>query len=205
MDRVDELVTERIFYSVSDRVIIQWSPSSLISQLKQDSDIPIDQNSKLNLNVYQITYDGSTLNLNSINAYPNQHQILIANGNANILLDKRYISKDIVFPAVIRASMTIEGTKSSAAKDIGQWTRPFWVTQQIMNVDDLLWENCQNWYSAEPPSVYNNLLQTVFDVPCPPTIGQARTDNSGLIQDNTDIDFFHTQATNCFKQRIVAR
>ena len=210
MDVADKIhiVANKLLYkasndvSASDEVSIEWSPSSFIS--KEDTNIDLT-NLRLYINLYQIMYNNNIISLNPIDILKNQD--LIEDGKTKMTLYSA-MPKDLIFPAIIFANIHVINEDTGlpvVVKDIGQWTRPFWIIWQNSNVNNLLWEECQNWNLAEPPSVYNNLLQTVYDVPCPPTIGQARIDNSGLIQDNTDIDFFHTQATNCFKQRIVTR
>ena len=209
MDVADKIhiVANKLLYKALDIISIEWSSSSFIS--KEDTNIDlINLELQLYINLYQIMYNNNTLSLNPIMIYANQD--LVKLGSTSMLLDTYHMSKDLIFPAIIFANIHLINDDTglpAVVKDIGQWTRPFWITRHVQNsnVNNLLWEECQSWNSTEPPSVYNDLLETVFDVPCPPTIGQARIDNSGLIQDNTDIDFFHTQAANCFKQRIVAR
>lgn len=88
-----------------------------------------------------------------------------------------------------------------------QWTDVFWISTSTSKSNNF-WPDCKLWFMGESILIGNQLLTRVLsDFPCPPTIAQARTVNSGLIEDaNTKwITFFHPLADKCFHQRTITR
>ena len=96
----------------------------------------------------------------------------------------------------------VEGT-------VTQWTDIIWiVSTNKQSSGTKLWSACKAWSTSEPSSIGQQLLDKVHSVfPCPPTIAQARTVNSGLIEnkDTELIAFFHPKATKCFHQRTITK
>ena len=92
---------------------------------------------------------------------------------------------------------------------VTQWTDIIWiVSTNKQSSGTKLWSACKAWSTSEPSSIGQQLLDKVnSDFPCPPTIGQARTVNSGLIEDRDTrmIGFFHPKAFKCFHQRTITR
>lgn len=89
-----------------------------------------------------------------------------------------------------------------------QWTDMIWIVPTTAQKYTNFWSACKEWSVSEPSSIGQELLSKVrSEFPCPPTIDQARTINSGLIQDvNTkQIQFFHPNADKCFRQRTITR
>ena len=89
---------------------------------------------------------------------------------------------------------------------IGHWTDR---ASAIINdqVNDILWQKCQEWADEQPPSIGQTLLDRVSNTPCPPNENQARAVNSCLDRDtNTKlVNFFHPGADRCYRQRTITR
>ena len=118
-------------------------------------------------------------------------------------------SAQAVYPAII--SIEAKGNDQlnptlydSAEGTVKQWSGMIW----IIVSEQKFYSECKRWSANEPVAIGETLLSTVrSEFPCPPTIGQARTINSGLIQHaNTKLmQFLHPNADKCFHQRTITR
>ena len=92
---------------------------------------------------------------------------------------------------------------------VTQWADVIWiVSTNKQSSGTKLWSACKAWSISEPSSIGQQLLEKVrSDFPCPPTIGQVRAVNSGLLEDRDPrlIEVFHPKAFKCFHQRTITR
>ena len=89
---------------------------------------------------------------------------------------------------------------------VSQWSNVLWISTSSKSNN--FWTACKEWLENENRNIDLELLRRVrLEFPCPPTIGQARAINSGLIEDaNTNwVAFFHPKAQECFHQRTITR
>ena len=123
-------------------------------------------------------------------------------------------SNQSVYAAVIsieaKGSDPLDPTLFDKAEGtVTQWTDIMWiVSTNKRSSGTKLWSACKAWSTSEPSSIGQQLLDKVrSDFPCPPTISQARTVNSGLFEDRDTrlIKFFHPKAFKCFHQRTITR
>ena len=95
----------------------------------------------------------------------------------------------------------------SSGSPIGRWCTQTWVAfSQPNEIDDLLFNKCNEWAITEPlPYIRQELLTRTAATPCPPTVVQARTPNSGLVKENQQhfVEYFHAGAGECYRQRTI--
>ena len=191
---------------VGDNITLTWSTISLTKPL-QDIITPSDLLVDIKLHIFQISNDVHTLEhvttLDSNVAYT---------GSATVTVPTiSHSSNQSVYVAVI--SIEAKGSNPTLFNKIEgrvtQWTDIIWiVSTNKRSSGTKLWSACKAWSTSEPSSIGQQLLDKVrSDFPCPPTIGQARTVNSGLIEDRNTrlIGFFHPKAFKCFHQRTITR
>ena len=172
----------------------------------EDIIAPSDLFVDIKLHIFQITNDIPTL-----------EQVVmldsdVANtGSVTVKIPTiSHSSNQSVYTAII--SIEAKGSDSQnptlfdlVQEKVTQWTDIIWiVSTNKQSSGTKLWSACKAWSISEPSSIGQQLLDKVrSDFPCPPTIGQARTVNSRLIEDrNTkQIEYLHPKANKCFHQR----
>ena len=183
-----------------------WSTVSLTKPL-QDVITPLNLLVDIKLHIFQISNDVSTLE--QVTTLDSD----VANtGSATVTIP---IISHSSYQSVYAAIISIEAKDRSptlfdkAEGTVTQWTDIIWiVSTNKQSSGTKLWSACKAWSISEPSSIGQQLLEKVrSDFPCPPTIGQARTVNSGLIEDRDTrlIEFFHPKAFKCFHQRTITR
>ena len=201
--RVDISSHELPIY-VGDEITLTWSSTSLtepVQDIIQPTDLVVD----INLYIFQITNDVPTLE--KVATLDSE----VANiGSATVKLPNiSHSSNQSVYAAII--SVEAKGRNTTlfdrAEGTVTQWTDIIWiVSTNKQSSGTKLWSACKAWSISEPSSIGQQLLDKVrSDFPCPPTIGQARTINSGLIEDRDIrlIKFLHPLAAKCFHQRTI--
>ena len=186
-----------------------WSTVSLTKPLKNvitPSDLLVD----IKLHIFQISNNVSTLE--QVTTLDSD----VANtGSATVTVPIiSHSSNQSVYAAII--SIEAKGSNlqnltlfDKAEGTVTQWTDIIWIVSTNKQSSGIkLWSACKTWSINEPSSIGQQLLEKVrSDFPCPPTIGQARTVNSGLLEDRDTklIEFFHPKAFKCFHQRTITR
>ena len=201
--------SNELLIHIEDNISLAWSTLSLTKPL-QDVIAPSDLLVDIKLHFFQIS-----------NEVPTIEQVTtldsnVANtGSANVTVPIiSHSSNQSVYAAIISIEANgsdplnptlfdkVEGT-------VTQWTDIIWiVSTNKQSSGTKLWSACKAWSTSEPSSIGQQLLDKVRSVfPCPPTIAQARTVNSGLIEnrDTELIAFFHPKATKCFRQRTITK
>ena len=189
---------------IEDNITLTWSTTSLTEPV-QDIIHPTDLLVDIKLHIFQITNDVPTLE---------QVATLDSNvantGSATVKIPTiSHSSNQSVYTAII--SVEAKGRNPTlfdkAEGRVTQWTDIIWiVSTNKQSSGSKLWSACKAWSTSEPSSIGQQLLDKVrSDFPCPPTIGQARTVNSGLIEDRNTrlIKFLHPLAAKCYHQRTV--
>ena len=194
---------------VGDNITLTWSTVSLTKPL-QDIIAPSDLLVDIKLHIFQISNDVPTLE--QVTTLDSN----VANtGSATVTVPTiSHSSNQSVYAAIIlieaKGSDPLNPTLFDKAEGrVTQWTDIIWiVSTNKQSSGTKLWSACKAWSTSEPSSIGQQLLDKVrSDFPCPPTIGQARTVNSGLIEDRDTrlIGFFHPKAFKCFHQRTITR
>ena len=170
------------------------------------SDLIVD----IKLDIFQITNDVPTLE-----QVATLHNDVANTGSATVKIPTiSHSSNQSIYAAII--SIEAKGSDSQnptlfdkVQEIVTQWTDIIWiVSANKQSSGTKLWSACKAWSTSEPSSIGQQLLNKVrSDFPCPPTIGQARTVNSGLIEDkNTKwIQYLHPKANKCFHQRTITK
>ena len=194
---------------VGDNITLTWSTVSLTKPLQDvitSSDLLVD----IKLHIFQISND-----LHTLEQVATLDSNVANTGSATVTVPIiPHSSNHSVYVAVI--SIEVKGSDplnptlfDKAKRRITQWTDIIWiVSTNKQSSGTKLWSACKAWSTSEPSSIGQQLLDKVrSNFPCPPTIGQARTVNSGLIEDKYTrlIGFFHPKAFKCFYQRIITR
>ena len=199
--------SNELLFHVGDDIILTWSTASLTKSL-EDVIAPSDLLVDIKLHIFQITNDIPTLE---------QVTILdsdVANtGSVTVKIPTiSHSSNQSVYTVIISIEAKGSDPQNPTLFDIvkekvTQWTDIIWiVSTNKQSSGTKLWSACKTWSISEPSSIGQQLLDKVrSDFPCPPTIGQARTVNSGLIEDrNTKwIAYLHPKANKCFHQRTI--
>ena len=159
----------------------------------------------IKLHIFQISNDIPTLE--EVAKLDND----VANtGSATVKIPTIYHSSNqSVYAAII--SIEVKGRNPTLFDKVEgrvtQWTDIIWiVSTNKQSSRTKLWSACKAWSISEPSSIGQQLLDKVrSDFPCPPTIGQARTVNSGLIEDRDTrlIKVLHPLSAKCFHQRTI--
>ena len=189
---------------VGDEITLTWSSTSLtepIQDIIQPTDLVVD----INLYIFQITNDVPTLE-----KVATLDTDVANSGSATVKIPTiSHSSNQSVYAAII--SVEAKGKRPTlfdqAEGTVTQWTDMIWiVSTNKRSSGTKLWSACKAWSISEPSSIGQQLLDKVrSDFPCPPTIGQARTVNSGLVEDKDTrlIKFLHPLAAKCFHQRTI--
>ena len=204
--RVDISSRELPIY-VGDEITLTWSSTSLtepVQAIIHPTDLLVD----INLYIFQISNDVPTLE--KVATLDND---VDNSGSATVKLPTiSHSSNQSAYAAII--SIEAKGSDSQnptlfdkAEGTVTQWTDIIWiVSTNKQSSDTKLWSACKAWSISEPSSIGQQLLDKMrSDFPCPPTIGQARTVNSGLVEDKDTrlIKFLHPLAAKCFHQRTI--
>ena len=173
----------------------------------QDIIHPTDLLLDINLYIFQITND-----VPALEQVATLDSDVANTGSATVKIPTiSHSSNQSVYTAII--SIEAKGRNPTlfdkAEGRVTQWTDIIWiVSTNKQSSGTKLWSACKAWSTSEPSSIGQQLLDKVrSDFPCPPTIGQARTVNSGLIEDRNTrlIKFVHPLAAKCFHQRTITK
>ena len=194
---------------VGDKIPLAWLPVSLTKPL-QDVIAPLDLLVDIKLHIFHISNDVPTLE-----QVTTLDSDVTNTGSATVTVPIiSHSSNQSVYSAVISIEAKGSDPQNSTLFDkaegtVTQWTDIIWiVSTNKQSSGTKLWSACKAWSISEPTSIGQQLLDNVrSDFPCPPTIGQARTINSGLIEDTNIklLGFFHPKAFKCFYQRTITR
>ena len=198
--------SHKLLIHVGDNITLTWSTVSLTKPL-QDIIAPSDLLVDVKLHIFQISNDVHTLE--QVTTLDSN----VANtGSATVPVPTiSHSSNQSVYVAVISVEAKCSNPTlfDKAEGTVTQWTDIIWiVSTNKQSSGTKLWSACKAWSTSEPSSIGQQLLDKVrSDFPCPPTIGQARTVNSGLIEDRDTrlIGFFHPKAFKCFHQKTITR
>ena len=201
--------SNKLLIYAEENITLTWSKASLTKPL-QDVINPSDLLVDIKLHIFQIS-----------NGVPTREQVTMLSSNISntgsttvTIPTISHSSNQVVYTAVIcieaKGSDPLNPTLFDKVQGkVTQWTDIIWVVStNKQSSGTKLWSACKAWSTSEPSSIGQQLLTKVrSDFPCPPTIGQARIPNSGLIEDtNTKlIELFHPKAAKCFNQRTITR
>ena len=214
LERVEDDVhvfisSNELLIHIEDNITLTWSTASLTKPL-QDVIAPSNLLVDIKLHIFHISNDVPTLE--QVTTLDSD----VANsGSATVTIPIiSHFSNQSVYGAII--SIEAKGSDpqnhtlfDKAEGTVTQWTDIIWIVSTNKQSNDTkLWSACKAWSISEPSSIGQLLLDKVRSAfPCPPTIGQARTVNSGLIEDGDTklIEFFHPKASKCFYQRTITK
>ncbi|XP_019851539.1 PREDICTED: uncharacterized protein LOC109581663 [Amphimedon queenslandica] len=192
------IISNDLLIQAQDTITLKWIPTSL----SESTGTVNTANLRINIKLYVITN-------NSVDQVNELATNIDNNGSYTVSIPTvSHSSAQSVYPAIISieaiGSQQNPATYDYAEGIVKQWTDMIWITNDASK----FYSKCKEWSISEPATVGEALLSVVrSEVPCPPTIDQARTVNSGLIQNtNTrQMRFLHPNADKCYHQRTIAR
>ena len=186
------ILSNDLLIRAQDTITLTWIPTSLSESTGTINTTAL----YINIILYIFT-DGF---INQVNELASN---ISNNGSCNVSIPTvSHPSAQTVYPAIISIE-AIGSDYDNAEGTVKQWTDMIWITN-----DNEFYDECKTWSAHEHVTVGEALLSVVrSEVPCPPTIDQARTINSGLIQNTNTrlVMFLHPNADKCYHQRTIAR
>ncbi len=192
------------FLEATQQVTLQWNQYSVFPDA---AGIDVT-NLLVDITLYRVTGNGDTI----VERIAEVATGINNTGEAQVTVPALNDAEDIVelcaFSITFRDGPTQQTVISSSQYNVTQWCSNAWIKfSEPTEVNDALYNLCLNWIESEPSSIGQFLLSSTAGTPCPPTRAQARTPNSGLVE-NTQYDvvrFSHPTAAQCFRQRTITR
>uniref|UniRef100_A0A1X7SNW7 Uncharacterized protein n=1 Tax=Amphimedon queenslandica TaxID=400682 RepID=A0A1X7SNW7_AMPQE len=186
------IISNDILIQAQDAITLTWIPPSLSESTGTVNTTTL----QINIILYIFT-EGF---INQVNELASN---ISNNGSYTVSIPTvSHPSGQTVYPAIISIE-AIGNDYDNAQGTVKQWTDMIWITN-----DNEFYDECKTWSANEHPTVGEALLSVVrSEVPCPSTIGQARTINSGLIQNTNTrlVRFLHPNADKCYHQQTTTR
>ena len=191
-------IANDLLIHAQDTITLTWIPTSL----SESTGTVNTANLRINIKLHIFTD-------NSIDEVNELASNIDNNGSYTVSIPTvSHPSAQIVYPAIISIEAMGNDQQNPILYDstegtVKQWTDMIWITN-----DTEFYDECKAWSANEPATVGEALLSVVrSEVPCPPTIDQARTVNSGLIQNSNTrlVRFLHPNADKCYHQRTTTR
>ena len=192
------VIANDLLIQAQDTITLTWIPTSLSESTGTVNTSALWINIKLH-----IFTDGSIDQVNELASN------ISNNGSYTVSIPTvSHPLAQIVYPAIISIEAIGNDQQNLTLYDnadgiVKQWTDMIWITN-----DNEFYDECKAWSINEPATVGEALLSVVrSEVPCPPTIDQARTVNSGLIQNSNTklVRFLHPNTDKCYHQRTTTR
>ena len=200
-DKVNIISNDLLTYE-QETITLTWTPNSLAESTGTVNPTTLHLDVKLHI----VTDDSIEEVTKLVNDISN-------NGSYSVTIPMiSHSSAQTVYPAIISIEVKQNDQQNPTLYDkaegtVKQWSDMIWIVTSGQNPNKL-YDECKRWSANEPVAIGETLLSTVrSEFPCPATIGQARTINSGLIQHtNTKLmQFLHPNADKCFTQRTITR
>uniref|UniRef100_A0A1X7TZR4 EGF-like domain-containing protein n=2 Tax=Amphimedon queenslandica TaxID=400682 RepID=A0A1X7TZR4_AMPQE len=192
------IISNDLLIHAQDTITLTWIPTSFSESTGTVNTANLCINIKLHIFTNNSVHQVNELASNISN-----------NGSCTVSIPTvSHSSAQIVYPAIISIEAIGNNHQNPILYDnaegtVKQWTDMIWIS----NIDKFVAE-CKTWSTIEHPTVGEALLSVVrSEVPCPPTIDQARTINSGLIQNTNNklVRFLHPNADKCYHQQTTVR
>ena len=193
------VIANDLLIQAQDTITLTWIPTSL----SESTGTVNTANLRINIKLYVITN-------NSVDQVNELASNIDNNGSYTVSIPTvSHPSVQNVYSAIISIEAIGNDQQNpilydSAEGTVKQWTDMIWITNDASK----FYSKCKAWSISEPATVGEALLSVVrSEVPCPPTIDQARTVNSGLIQNSNTrlVRFLHPNADKCYHQRTTTR
>ena len=192
------VISNDLLIQAQDTITLTWIPTSLSESTGTVNTTAL----QINIKLYIFTN-------NSVDQVHELASNIDNNGSYTVSIPTvSHSSAQTVYPAIISIEAVGNNHQNPILYDstegtVKQWTDMIWIS----NIDKFFAE-CKAWSANEHPTVGEALLSVVrSEVPCPPTIDQARTINSGLIQNTNTrlVRFLHPNADKCYHQQTTTR
>ena len=210
-----DIITDTVVFTKQSRAVIQWTPETVFS-LPPDTGIEIDY--FVTISLYQLSVN--TAQWKEVHVFVTE---TVNDGEEEIVFPDT-LSRDgtaVTSPIAVFISVTPSDTNFIQEKlklyDLrpGIWSAEFYFAESsIFQPYREGLTLCDAWYLSEPDNIGTEILNSVD--PCPPTQQQAsQLCNSGVIVERyfslygnvryneQRMNFFHPDATICYKQPIV--
>ncbi len=189
-----------------DMINITWSPESILPVVKPDN---------YSVDVHLLEFDVTTKSWKQLKVLGSN---IPNTGAAELTVDFPDISaprptiQGSISVVVIQVSVSInsiretQGSVSGILSYISKLNQvgisgPFMYANKVAGTTQR--QLCNEWSASQPANIGQEILNRL--PPCPRTVAEAETPNSGLKKDNTFIGFFHPEADACFRQRVFDR
>ena len=203
------------YFHSGDTLDLTWNPNSFLSYDYTGitpNDLLID------IKLYELQYNEETFEMIATELAliaccmenTGRGKVAVPSSTSQPSLIRSTQSSDVIKTVTIfieaKLKPTATGLIRGFTNKIGQWTDRVLATIDNQ-VNDILWQKCQEWADEQPPSIGQTLLDRVSNTPCPPNENQARAVNSGLDRDTNTrlVAFFHPEADRCYRQRTITR
>ena len=196
------IVDNHRFLTSTQPVTLRWNPSTVIPE-----ETAINTSSLLlNVTLYEITEQADSIVTRVSTVATGQPNTGEATVTIPVLAEANDPITVCAFFITVYDSAGQPTVISKFDDEIGQWCTNVWIAfSEPDEIDNILWNQCLKWAAQEPLSIRNTLLSRTRATPCPPTVAQARTVNSGLVKETNYylVDYFHPTAGECYRQRTI--